>query len=264
MPTESLATWKDSLVNFTNLVGDIDAWNVDSPCPGWTIQELVSHTIDLETMLAADPRPDHTPNWDALTHISTDFGRLTEIGVDYRRSHSRGQLLTELVEAHGRAVARIESLSPDDSIPWLRGETPITTLLGMRSFDLWVHEQDARVAVEELGNLTGPGSKNALRYLVAGLPKVWGKKVSAPIGSVLQVHVVEPGLTEQVFVEIGEDGRAALVDDAIPTTKLTMPWLTFVMLGSGRMISEEMASTVSIDGDIPLGTSVRNAMAVTP
>lgn len=235
-----------------------------STCPGWTIADLASHTIDLEAMLAADPRPQHVPDWNSLPHIDSDFGRLTEIGVDFRREHSRDDLLSELDSVHERALARVESLGPDGSVPWLRGDTPIKQLLGMRTFDIWMHEQDARVATANPGNLEGPGSANALHYLSAGLPKVWGKGAGAPIGSVLHVAITEPGLSGEFWVRVNEDGKASLVDQQGYSVSITMPWLAFVMLTGGRNTETNFAEDVVVVGDEDLGQALLNSMAITP
>lgn len=264
MSTDPVATWRASLENFVELLQSIDDWGVESPCPGWTVADLVSHTIDLEAMLAADPRPDHSPDWATLPHIDSDFGKLTEIGVDYRRGRPKDELLAELTDAHGRAVARIESLPADASITWLRGDTPIARLLGMRAFDIWMHEQDARVAVGEIGNLDGPGASNAMTYLTAGLPKVWGKNVGAPVGSVLYVVVTEPGLRGECWVRVNEDGKAALVDQGDADVTVTMPWLSFVMLAGGRATDHDYTQDVVVVGNEGLGTRFLDSMAVTP
>ena len=258
------ATWDAATTNFTSLVTSIADWSVQSPCPGWDIADLVSHTIDLEALLAADPRPEHDPDWAALRHIDSDFGRLTEMGVDYRRGRSREELLTELEQTHVRARARVESLGPDASIPWLRGETPIKQLLGMRTFDLWMHEQDARVAVGWIGNLDGPGASQALRYLTAGLPKVWGKNVGAPIGSVLHVSITEPGVTGECWVRVNEDGKASLVDEQPADVSVSMPWLAFIMLAGGRVTETNFAEDVVVVGNQELGQAFIDGMAVTP
>ena len=258
------ATWDAATRNFALLVTSIADWSAESPCPGWDIADLVSHTVDLEALLAADPRPEHDPDWAALRHIDSDFGRLTEIGVDYRRGRSREELLTELEQTHARARARVESLGPDASIPWLRGETPIKQLLGMRTFDIWMHEQDARVAVGQIGNLDGPGATQALRYLTAGLPKVWGKNVGAPIGSVLHMSISEPGVAGQFWVRMNEDGKASLVEEQGSDVSATVPWLAFVMLTGGRATEMDFAEDVVIGGDQELGQKLIDAMAVTP
>jgi uncharacterized protein (TIGR03083 family) len=260
-PTE---TWNAAVANFASFVTTVDDWGAASPCPGWTIADLVSHTIDLEALLAADTRPEHVPDWSALPHIDSDFGRLTEIGVDYRRGHTREELLEELGAVHARALARVEALGPDATIPWLRGDTPVPQLLGMRTFDIWMHEQDARVAVGEIGNLDGPGAAQAMKYLSAGLPKVWGKGVGAPIGSVLHLAITEPGLSGEFWVRVNEDGKASLAEEQTHDVSVTMPWLAFVMLAGGRATQTNFAEDVVVVGDQELGRKLVDAMAVTP
>lgn len=261
---DQVTTWNTAIENFRDIGVCIDDWSVNSPCPGWTIADLVSHTIDLEALLAADPRPEHTPDWSALTHIDSDFGRLTEIGVDYRRGRTRDELLAELDQAHARAVARIETLGPDAEIPWLRGDTPIAQLLGMRTFDIWMHEQDARVAIGKIGNLDGPGSAQALKNLTAGLPKVWGKKVGAPVGSVLHMSITEPGVTGEFWVRVNEDGKASLLDEQSADVSVLMPWLSFVMLAGGRATETNFVEDVVVEGDRELASKLLEAMAITP
>ena len=260
-PTE---TWNTAVANFASFVTTVDDWGVASPCPGWTIADLVSHTIDLEALLAADPRPEHVPDWSALPHIDSDFGRLTEIGVDYRRGRTREELLEELSSVHARALARVEALGPDATIPWLRGDTPVPQLLGMRTFDIWMHEQDARVAVGDIGNLDGPGAAQAMKYLSAGLPKVWGKGAAAPIGSVLHVSITEPGLSGEFWVRMNEDGKASLVEEQAHDVNVTMPWLAFVMLAGGRATETNFAENVVVVGNQELGRKLIDAMAITP
>ena len=264
MKSNAVGTWESATGNLRSLVAGIDDWDVQSTCPGWTIGDVIAHTIDLESMLAADPRPDHTPDWSAMPHITSDFGRMTEIGVDYRRGRSHEELLTELADAHARARERVESMDDDATIPWLRGDTPISVLLSMRTFDIWVHEQDIRVATDRPGNLDGPGAANALAYLTAGLPKVWGKQVGAPIGSVLHVTITQPGLTGEYWVRVNEDGKAALVDEMPADVSVTLPWLAFVMLTGGRSIKDGVTEGVVVVGDDELGNRFVDSMAVTP
>ncbi len=181
------------------------------------------------------------------------------------RGRSKDELLEELHFTHSRALARLQALGPDASIPWLRGDAPIPPILSMRTFDIWVHEQDVRVSTGNIGNLDGPGSIDAMQYLTAGLPKVWGKVVGAPIGSVLHMEIVGPGQTGEVWVGINEDGRADFVDrtlEADVTVKL--PWLTFVVLAAGRSVGPQVAESVVVAGEAELADSLVAGMAVTP
>ena len=263
--SDPILEWSNAIRSFSELVSRIDDWSIGSPCPGWTIADLVSHSIDLESMIAVDPRPDHIPDWSRLPHVTSDFGRFTEIGVDYRRGRSPEVLLEELTAIHERARERVDALGEDATIPWLRGDTPVATIVGMRTFDVWVHEQDARMAAGIEGNAAGSGSANALLRLTAGLPKIWGKNVGAPAGSVLQLDITEPGLTGRYRIRMDDEGtRACFVDDADAHVQVTMPWLTFVMLGAGRSVSEAVRGTVTISGDDDLGRAFVEAMAVTP
>jgi len=264
-PGEQPETWTRALENFRSLVASTTDWSVLTGCPGWSVADLVSHTIDLESMLATDPRPAHDPNWSHLPHATSDFERRMEVGVDYRRGRSKDELLEELHFTHSRALARLQALSPDMSIPWLRGDTPIPQILSMRTFDIWVHEQDIRVTTGDIGNLDGPGSIDAMRYLTAGLPKVWGKVVGAPIGSVLHMEIVGPGLTGDVWVGVNEDGRADFVDRRLEAdVTVKMPWLTFVMLAAGRSVGPRVAESVVVDGEAELADSLLAGMAITP
>ncbi|HEY7822562.1 MAG TPA: maleylpyruvate isomerase family mycothiol-dependent enzyme [Acidimicrobiia bacterium] len=264
MAPESVQTWDAAVANFAALVSTIDPWDAPSPCPGWSIADLVSHTIDMESMLAGDVRPEHTPDWSGLPHVQSDFGRMTEIGVDCRRGLSPQVLLNELSDAHARARARIETLGLDAVIPWFRGDTPIPQLLSMRTFDIWVHEQDVRVSTGNTGNLDGPGAAQAMKYLSAGLPKVWGKSAGAPIGSVLQVAITEPGLSGEFWVRVNEDGRASLVEEQAHDVSISMPWLSFVMLAGGRATEINVAESVVVTGNEELGALLIDRMAVTP
>ncbi|NDA11742.1 MAG: maleylpyruvate isomerase family mycothiol-dependent enzyme [Actinobacteria bacterium] len=259
-----LDNWDQAIENFAAFVSTVDDWEIASPCPGWSVSDLVAHIIDLESQLAGDPQPEHTPDWSSLSHVSSDFGRFTEIGVDYRRGRSHESLLAELTDCHTRARERLSSLPSDASLPWLRGDTPLPRLLGMRTFDVWVHEQDIRMAVGQPGNTTGPGAREALKTLTSALPKIWAKNAGAPAGAVLEVAITEPGLSADLFVAVGDDGKAAFTDGGEPVASLSMPWMTFVALACGRSPDVDLSSSVHLSGDHELASTVLGSLAVTP
>lgn len=264
MTTTPTAVWAEALDSFSSFVSSVEDWTLSSPCPGWSISDLIAHAIDLESLLADDARPEHVPDWSMLTHIDSDFGRLTEIGVDYRRGHSRTDLLQELQDTHARALLRVQGLGDEASIPWLRGETPMPVVLGLRTFDLWMHEQDARIASNSIGNLDGPGSQNVLEYMSAGLPKLWAKVVKADVGSVLHLAVTEPGLTGDYWVGVDATGRGVFTEPSDADVEIRMPWMTFVMLGGGRNTGLHESEAVAIVGNEALGSAFVSSMAMTP
>jgi len=263
-PAEQPDTWTSALENFRLLVASTTDWSVPTGCPGWSVADLVSHTIDLESMLATDPRPDHDPDWSRLPHATSDFGRRMEVGVDYRRGRSKDELLEELHLTHSRALARLQALGPDASLPWLRGDMPIPQILSMRTFDIWVHEQDVRVSTGDLGNLDGPGSHQARDYLTAGLPKTWVKGAGAPVGAVLHLIVDGPGLMFESWVRVDDHGRGEFVAEQPATTTIEMSWLAYVTLSAGRHTEQDFTSSAMLDGDAGLGEAFLANMGVTP
>jgi hypothetical protein len=93
---------------------------------------------------------------------------------------------------------------------------------------------------------------------------VWGKGVGAPIGSVLHVVITGPGVAGEHWVKVGEDGKAALVDQTDADVTVTMPWLSFVMLAGGRATEQDYAQDVVVVGNEQLGQAFISAMAITP
>lgn len=256
----AVQAWQRATNDFVNAVSQMPDWEIESACPGWSIGDLVAHTIDLEAMLAEVPRAKHEPDWDRLPHVKNDVGRFIEIGVDARRGHARAALLEELRDVHERAKNRIMAMAPDDTIAWLRGDTPRDTVVQMRTFDVWLHEQDARVAAGMPGNLDGPGARQAVVRLRAGLPKLWAK--SAPPNAVLHLKVTEPGVEFEEWIGIDAGGRGAFVQASEPTCTITMTWVTFVMRGGGR--STPITEDLEITGDTSLAQEFLARMAVTP
>jgi uncharacterized protein (TIGR03083 family) len=252
--------WQRATDDFIDALAEMPDWSLESACPGWTIADLVAHTADLEALLAQDERAEHNPDWSQLPHVGNDFGRFVEIGVDYRRGRSKDELLDELRDVHNRARQRITSMAPDDTISWLRGDTPRDTVVQMRTFDVWLHEQDARVVAGMPGNLDGPGAQQAHARLRSGLPKLWAK--SAPPHAVLHLDVTEPGMAFEAWITIDGDGRADFADAGEASCSITMPWLTFVMLGGGR--NTPVINDVAITGDDACAQAFIGRLAVTP
>ena len=261
---QRIAAWEEALESFRAFAESTDDWSVPSPCPGWSIADLVAHAIDLEAMLAGDPRPAHVPDWSALPHVTHDFGRLTEVGVDFRRGHDRVDMLAELPAVHARALIRVKELGPEASMLWVRGQTPIPQILGLRAFDLWIHEQDARYVTKRPGNYSGAGADIACSTFLSALPRLWVKGAGALAGSALHFTVTGPEVTASVHIAVADDGRAHVIDERPATTTMNVPWISFALLASGREVSHDVRESVTIEGDTILGEKLLASMAVTP
>src|SRR3712207_8937449 len=74
-----------------------DAWRLPTECPGWSVQDNVSHITGLERRMLGEPQPDHQPPAD-LAHVRNSVGQMTEVAVDLRRSWPPARVLEEFRE----------------------------------------------------------------------------------------------------------------------------------------------------------------------
>lgn len=250
---------------------DMGRWQTPTRLPGWSIADVAAHVVALEAAGLGRADPPHEPDWASLPHVQDDFGRLTEVPVDLRRSRSREELLAEYDEV---VRARVENLRATLRAADQETANPFGTVmtaekvLRMRTFDIWVHEQDIRAALGALGGLSGPPAEVACEFMVATLGFVWAKAVGAPRGSSVRVDVAGPGLLFSVVVTRGEDGRGRVgpfltQTDQDSTCAIGMTWPEYVSLTCGRG-DVDVARSVTVAGDRALAAELIDNLAVTP
>jgi len=268
---ELLVTYEESAAAVLDLCAGLtdEQWNAQTPCPGWSVADVVAHLIDLESWGAGDARPEIEIDWSTVPHIKNAVGRVTEVGVIARRGIPTEQLLSDYRSVMMRRVAQLSGITGNVPSPF-GGDIPVEQALRMRILDTWVHEQDIRDAIGQPGGLTTSGAKVTGHMLLGGLPKAWGKKVSPPVGSILRVTVTGPGVFADQSVVIAEDGRAQLVSGdsewGEPPVHLTMPWLAFFQAASGRVdvSSPQWRESVAMVGPADLIDSTLLALNSVP
>lgn len=262
--------WTQSIEAISDLLAPLpdNAWNRPTECPGWSVRDVVSHIIAVESELLGDPRPIHSLPRD-LRHIASEFARYLELPVDKRRCHTAPEMTSELeytIIRRSRALRNARH-QPEDLVRWPTGplarELPYRKLLRNRAVDVWVHEQDLRRALFEPGNLASPGAVVSRDALVENLPKVVTKLAGAPAGSTVAFDVTGP-LEFQRTVRVDDSGRGHLTEtpSLAPTVQFTLDWQTYLRLACGRVRPEVVI--VGIDGDAELAARVLEHFAVTP
>ncbi|MFD9574506.1 maleylpyruvate isomerase family mycothiol-dependent enzyme [Streptomyces sp. NPDC059982] len=261
--------WTHSIEAITELVLPLaeSEWNRATPCPGWSVRDIVSHIIGIECEQLGDPRPIHTLPRD-LRHVVDEFTRYMEVQVDVRRHHTAPEMTSELEYTVIRRARQLRSEKRDPAT-LVRGplgeQVPLEHALRLRAFDVWIHEQDLRAALGVPGNWDSPGAYVARDLLLAGLPKAVAKGAGAPPNSavVLDVH----GQLEFMrTVRVDATGRATLDKSPSlgPAVTLTMDWETYVRLAAGRVRPRAVADRVKAEGDPELAEAILAAFAVTP
>lgn len=240
-----------------------DDWKRPTECPGWSVQDVVSHLVGVELLLLGDdPAPGHALP-DDLPHVRNDFGRMLEAAVDARRSRTGPEVLAELGATLERRLAALPAQDPEEPTVAPNGRTvPYAEFMVFRAFDCWTHEQDVRRAVGRPGNLGTPGAERARRILEPGLPMVVAKRAGAAPGQNVAFEIVGD-LPFTSYVRVDEDGRGHAADaPGTPLTTLRMDWETFVRLAAGRCAPDDV--TVAVTGDAALADRILAALGMTP
>ncbi|WP_033214234.1 maleylpyruvate isomerase family mycothiol-dependent enzyme [Kitasatospora phosalacinea] len=262
--------WTQSIESISELLAPLptDAWNRATECPGWSVRDVVSHVIGVESELLGDPRPIHALPRD-LRHVTNEFARYMELPVDKRRCWTPVEVTSELeytVIRRSRALRNARH-EPDDLVRFPGGplarDVPYATLLRLRAFDVWVHEQDLRRALQVPGNLDSPAAVVTRDWLIESLPKQVAKQAGAPVGTTVAFDVAG-ALPFHRTVRIGPDGRGSVDESVVlaPEVRLSMDWQTFVRLCCGRVRPE--TALVNVIGDQELGTRVLAHLVSTP
>ncbi|MDG4861156.1 maleylpyruvate isomerase family mycothiol-dependent enzyme [Streptomyces sp. T-3] len=269
----SLQTYADAWTHSVEAISELvtplaeGEWNWATPCPGWSIRDIVSHVIGLDCEMLGDPRPIHTLPRD-LYHVQTELQRYMEMQVDVRRHHTAPEMTSELEYTIIRRSRQLRNESRDPSVK-VRGplgtEETLEEATRKRAFDVWVHEQDLRATLKKPGNLDSPGAHVTRDVLLSTLPRVVAKRAGAPANSAVVFDVHGP-VDFLRTVRIDAEGHAT-VDSAPslgPAATLILDWETFYKLGCGRVKLDAVADRVKVEGDQELGQAILGSLAVTP
>lgn len=260
--------WSHSIEAIVELVEPLaeGEWNWRTPCPGWSVRDIISHVIGMESEMLGDPRPIHTLPRD-LYHVQSEISRYMEMQVDVRRHHTAPEMTSELeytVIRRNRQL-RNENRAPDAMVRAPLGtEQTLETAMRMRAFDLWVHEQDLRTTLRKPGNVDSPGAHVVRDVLLDALPKVVAKDAGAPPNTAVVIDVHGP-VEFMRTVRVDAEGRGS-VDGAPslgPAVTLVMDWESYYRLACGRVRPAALAEQIKVDGDQALADAILREFAVT-
>ncbi|MGW5332231.1 maleylpyruvate isomerase family mycothiol-dependent enzyme [Streptomyces bauhiniae] len=261
--------WNHSIDAISELVNPLAEaeWNRRTPCPGWSVRDVVSHVIGLDCEMLGDPRPIHTLPRD-LFHVTNEAQRYMEMQVDVRRHHTAPEMTSELeytVIRRNRQI-RNESRQPDTVVRGPMGkEITLELAMRMRAFDVWVHEQDLRTALGRPGNLDSPGALVARDLLLARLPKVVANEAEAPRSSAIVFDVHGPvEFLRTIRVDIQGRGTLETSPALGPAASFSLDWETYFRLACGRISAEAAGDRIKTEGDPDLTAAILRNFAVTP
>jgi uncharacterized protein (TIGR03083 family) len=248
---------------FHGIVGVADSlapeeWAMPTACPGWSVQDHLSHVIGIESVLLGRPQP-AVALPDELPHVRNELGRSNEIWVESLRSATPDEVLDELrsvIAERRTALAGMDQAGFDAEAITPTGPDTYGRFMRIRVMDIWFHEQDIREAVGRPGHLEGPAAETALLEATLPLGFVVGKRAAAPAGSTVRFELTGP-MARRVDIEVSD--RARIVDGLTgePTVTLTVSGHHFTRLAGGRGAD---AGGVEITGDTALGERIVAAL----
>lgn len=267
---ELIDIWQQALEAVADLADGLtdDQWQAATPCPGWTVADVVAHAVDLEQLLAGAPRPDHDPDWATLPHATSDFGRFTEVGVDFRRGWPREKVVTELREIIAARRTQLDAVPDGAEVPGIMGR-PITMdrFLRMRIFDSWVHEQDIRAAIGRDGGWGTLPAIIAFQQAAKSVPVVWSRTVKAEPGDVVHISVTGPELEAEIYADVDDTGRGRRCAPAAePAVSLVLSWPDLMRLSNGRVAVGDatLLSRITLTGRPELAEALLPALSIAP
>ncbi len=246
-----------------------EEWKTPTDCPGWSVQDQVSHLAGSETGILGDPDPGHAPSEAALAHTRSEQGRRNEIVVDFRRPWAGEQVLSDFRAKTARRVSFLRAQSDDDfaaEMPTPVGPAPMSEFISIRIMDAWVHEQDIRRALNRPGHYDSPAAAHALNRVIRAMPYVAARRAQAPDGATVVIDISGPaGRVCAIGVEGGRGRELEQAPDS-PTVRVSLEAETFGCLGCGRWEPDEVlrSGKVSIEGDTALGESIVRQMNIMP
>jgi uncharacterized protein (TIGR03083 family) len=239
-------------------------WALPTECPGWDVKDQLSHLIGIERSILGEAPPD----WDGPLgdHVKNDFAAMNEPWVAVRRPLEGRAVRAEFVDVTATRLAQLRQRTEEE---WAVvgfspvGQVPYAVFMEVRVFDSWVHEQDARRALDRPGGRGNRASALSLDRVQGAMPFVVGKQAGCPDATAVRFEVSGPRDEARSFTVLVDGKRAREADDVVaPTVTLALSGLDFLRLGCGRATAEEVdaAGGVAMEGDAAVGHRVLGAM----
>jgi uncharacterized protein (TIGR03083 family) len=240
-------------------------------CPGWSVLDQIAHVASTEAMVAGEPVPELDVS--RYQHVRHAFGERIEKYVESRRGRGLDEVLDELEErlAERLGVYRSRGDWAGREVQGPFGHTTMERLLGVRVFDIWVHEQDVREAVGRPGGLDSAAAAHSVSRLFAALPRIVAKDAGVGPGNAVVLDLTGPTVGRAGARVEERDGKAVgvpfLTGESGPhaddvTTSLTMSTRVAGRLAGGRRAPENL--DVVVHGDEGVARRVLANLAITP
>jgi uncharacterized protein (TIGR03083 family) len=242
-----------------------EVYDAPTPCPGWSVRDVLAHLTGFELMLQGGAVPTHEGPWPA--HVKNPIGEVNESFVESYRGKPGAELLELFRRTTATSLQRLRALSDEqwEKVGWSpEGERPYHRFQETRVLDSWIHLQDIRDALLEPSDDHGPGEEIVVNRFEGALPYVLAKKAHAPDGTLVRINL-SGRLARTVLLGV-QDGRASALEarDQIPNLELSTAVALFWRRAAGRISAEAFlrASATDVRGDVQLASALAEGLAI--
>jgi uncharacterized protein (TIGR03083 family) len=263
---EAFAQTTQAVLELARACSDVDLAQ-PTECPGWTVHDQIAHVTGVEALLAGrkDPRVE-MPRYE---HIRNDLGKKVEYAVEVRRGSTGAELVSELEHVLAERLSTLQdpALTSASIIAGPSGPDRAATVMLLRTFDVWTHEQDIRTALERPGDLDSPAAALCVSSVMDQLPKLIAKGAALEPGHPVVIEVTGPVSARlTVQVELDEQGRPRGQAVSgwpldVPATTVSLSTEAFMRRSAGRRSVSDTAYRVI--GEEELARRVLEALVVT-
>ncbi len=263
---EAFAQTTQAVLELARACSDVDLAQ-PTECPGWTVHDQIAHVTGVEALLAGrkDPRVE-MPRYE---HIRNDLGKKVEYAVEVRRGSTGAELVSELEHVLAERLSTLQdpALTSASIIAGPFGPDRAATVMLLRTFDVWTHEQDIRTALERPGDLDSPAAALCVSSVMDQLPKLIAKGAGLEPGHPVVIEVTGPVSARlTVQVELDEQGRPRGQAVSgwpldVPATTVSLSTEAFMRRSAGRRSVSDTAYRVI--GEAELARRVLEALVVT-
>ena len=244
-------------------------WAAATDCPGWSVQDNVSHITGTERMLLGHPAP--VVDVGDAPHVRNDIGRMNELWIAERRPWEPAAVLEEFREVTAERLAALRAMAQADfdAESWTpAGTDTYGRFMRIRTLDCWMHEQDIRGATGRAGHLGGSVVDVVLDEFAFAVAFAVAKLGRAPEGARVLIDLTGPA-ARTWRVQVAER-RGRLVDafdgGAEPTITLTADAHTYTRLAGGRIGGAEAISRglVTLGGETAAAERIVGSLGYMP
>lgn len=235
-----------------------------TPCPGWSIRDVVNHLAGAESFLDGATVPEVTGA--PPSYVRNAQGAQNEAFVASGRHLSGRATMENFSRTTKRRLQSLAALSEAEwhrSVPTPDGERTLAQVTEARIVEAWIHLQDIRDALLEPADDHGPGEEVVLNHCEATLPYAWAVRAAAPEGATLQMHISGRSARTVLIRVVQGRGVPISVVESTATVTVSVAAALFWRRCAGRIHEEAFlrASSTDIQGDKELARRLAASMA---